>query len=142
MGNRQLEALLECGFCRIEQILDRPFIDRLQRAADAILEAQTEEERQRRMAQGSMVRTTHMEDPVFGELIVWPRTLEVLAEMGFTQPTFTDGYIISKPAHSPALFWHYDWFAWGDPSAYEAKPPQVALMYYISIPHPQTDVCG
>src|SRR5690606_33776151 len=44
----------------------------------------------------------------------------------------SDGYIISKPPHSPRLFWHYDWFAWEDPRSYEPIPPQVFLMYYLS----------
>lgn len=54
-----------------------------------------------------------------------------MADLSFRDPTFTDGYIISKPPESPRLFWHYDWFAWNHPSAYAAEPPQVFLMYYL-----------
>ena len=50
-------------------------------------------------------------DPIFAELIAWPTALSLFTQMGFDTPTFTDGYIISKPPNSPPLFWHYDWFA-------------------------------
>ncbi len=65
-------------------------------------------------------------------MIALPQALQCLAALGFDQPTFSDGYIISKPAHSPPLFWHYDWFAWEDPRSYEPVPPQVFLMYYLT----------
>ena len=29
------------------------------------------------------------------------------------------------------IFWHYDWFAWDDPTVYLLRPQQVFLMYYL-----------
>ena len=58
-----------------------------------------------------LFRFAHTTDTVFAELIALPAALEALANLGFTEVTYTDGYIISKPPHSPQLFWHYDWFA-------------------------------
>lgn len=51
--------------------------------------------------------------------------------MGFDHPTFSSGFIISKPPHSPPLFWHQDWWGWNDPVSYEPLPQQVFLMYYL-----------
>ena len=47
-------------------------------------------------------------DPVFLELIAWQPALDALVQLGWPAggATFTDGYIISKPPHSPPLFWH------------------------------------
>jgi ectoine hydroxylase-related dioxygenase (phytanoyl-CoA dioxygenase family) len=71
-------------------------------------------------------------DPLFAELIAWSPAREALRSLGYPNPTFTDGYVISKPGHSPRLFWHYDWFAWEDGYSYRADPPQVFLMYYLT----------
>ena len=79
-----------------------------------------------------MFRFAHTTDTVFAELIALPAALAALADLGFTEVTYTDGYIISKPPHSPQLFWHYDWFAWQEPEMHEAAPPQVFLMYYLT----------
>ena len=80
----------------------------------------TEEHKARFRVQGSMFHTSL--DPLFAELIAWPPALDELKAMGFKDPTFTDGYIISKPPRSPGLFWHYDWFAWEDSTAYDPRP--------------------
>ena len=108
---------------------------RLRVATDLMLDAQTEEQKTRNRSQGSMFRFAQTSDSVFAELIALPAALGALAKLGFTEVTYTDGYIISKPPHSPQLFWHYDWFAWEEPEMYAAAPPQVFLMYYL------TDTC-
>ena len=66
-----------------------------------------------------------MQHPFFADIITYKPALEALARLGYRQPTFSDGYIISKPPHSPRLFWHYDWFAWEERRNYEPEPPQV-----------------
>ena len=113
-----------------EGILADPLLTDLRTATDVMCEADPPERRARHRAQGSM--HSAMRDPILADLIAWRPALECLASIGFDQPTFTDGYVISKPPHSPRLFWHYDWFAWLDPSAYEPQPPQVFLMYYLT----------
>ena len=44
-------------------------------------------------------------DPLFADLITAPAAV---ASLGFPHPTFSDGYVISNPGHSPPLFWHFD----------------------------------
>lgn len=121
--------LVRDGFCVVEQIVAPELLERLRATTDQICQTQDTERQNRFRSQGSMFTT--MSDPIFVDLITLPQPLLALRSMGFKDPTFTDGYIISKPAHSPALFWHYDWFAWDDPTVYLPRPQQVFLMYYL-----------
>jgi hypothetical protein len=124
------EQLLTEGFCRFQSVLSADLLSRLVATTDRMLAAQSEAQRAGARAQGSMLRTS--DDPIFAELIALPAALEAFASMGWPRPTFTDGYIISKPPHSPRLFWHYDWFAWEDEYSYGHNPPQLFAMYYLS----------
>ena len=102
---------------------------------ERVLETLSSEDRARQITTGSMMPI--VSDPFFAEIIAWPKALAALAALGFASPTFSDGYIISKPPHSPRLFWHYDWFAWEDPRSHEPVPPQVFLMYYLTDTRPE-----
>jgi hypothetical protein len=131
MKNQQkYDQLIEQGFCKFEQILTPAFIERLRLVSARLAQEQNSENPEGFRSQGSMIGTPA--DPIFAELIAWPPALEALQALGFDRPTFTNGYVISKPPHSPRLFWHYDWFAWEDLTAYEPQPPQLFLMYYLS----------
>ena len=132
MKNRseKYAQLIEHGFCLFEDILTQPFVKRLSEVTTRLAETQNLEDPGQNLTQGSMVRTSA--DAMFAELIAWQPALDAIKALGFEHPTYTDGYVISKPPHSPALFWHYDWFAWQDPTAYDPDPQQVFLMYYLS----------
>ncbi len=126
-----LRDLTDDGYCRAPVALPPPMLHELRLATDELCAAQTDEHAARFRAQGSMFQLGSACDAVFGRLIAWRPALDVLASMGFDTPTYTDGYVISKPPHSPRLFWHYDWFAWEDPRAHDATPQQVFFMYYL-----------
>lgn len=126
----QRELLLRDGFCRFPNILTPNLLDRLHRVTDLLLDAVPHDQAKAVRSQGSMLPVTL--DPLFAELIALPAALDALRSLGFARPAYTDGYIISKPAGGPRLFWHYDWFAWEDPISYAASPPQVFAMYYLS----------
>ena len=51
--------------------------------------------------------------------------------MGFEGTTFSTGFVISKPPHSPPLYWHQDGVLWNHPISYTNKPQQYFLMYYL-----------
>ncbi|MEM7534347.1 MAG: phytanoyl-CoA dioxygenase family protein [Chloroflexota bacterium] len=124
--------LLTDGYCHVTNILDNIMLNRLRQATDLMLDTQSEEHKARFRSQGSMFAFSQTVDDVFAELIAWPKALGALATLGFTDVTYTDGYLISKPPHSPQLFWHYDWFAWVEPEMFEATPLQVFCMYYLT----------
>lgn len=122
--------LFEDGYCQFPGVLDADMLARLRAATDAMLDAQPAEQREKVRSQGSMLTTQG--DPLFADLIAHPGALAALRSLGFAHPTFSDGYVISKPGRGPRLFWHYDWFGWEDPRSYELPPPQVFAMYYLS----------
>ena len=131
-----LRDLMDEGYCRAPVRLPAAMLDELRVATEDLCADQSHEHAARFRAQGSMFQLGSARGAVFGRLISWPPALAVLASMGFDAPTYTDGYVISKPPRSPRLFWHYDWFAWEDPTAYDATPQQVFLMYYLSDTRP------
>lgn len=128
--NARYEQLLNDGYLVYRNVLTTPILERLRRITTRLAEVQNRAEPSSFRAQGSMVRT--QEDPIFAELITWEPSLSILRDLGFTSPTFTDGYVISKPPDSPRLFWHYDWFSWDAPGAFDPEPQQLFLMYYLT----------
>ncbi len=118
--------LIEDGYCLIHGVLPEDLLIRLRDTTEALC-ANTDDGHRR--SQGIMM--TAMADPILAELITLPAALECLEGLGYDAPTFTDGYLISKPGDSPRLFWHYDWFAWKDPEARSPEPQQLFLMYYL-----------
>ncbi len=84
------EQLLESGHCLFADVLDQTMLERLRRATDRQLDTQTEEQKGRFRSQGSMFGFDQTPDPVFAELIAWPRALEALAALGSrTSPSRT-----------------------------------------------------
>lgn len=121
--------LVEDGFCVVSELVPDGLLDRLREATDRLVAEQSAEQAAMQRNTGSMIPAVR--DPILAELITLPAALDAFREMGYGRPSFSDGWIISKPPHSPRLFWHYDWFAWHDPVSYRADPAQVALMYYL-----------
>ena len=130
VGSEERRRLLEDGYCAIGGVLLPEMLDRLRAATDALLAQQDPERLRRARATGSMIPVV-APDPVFAELIAWPGTLAALRELGYPHPSFSDGWIISKPPKGPRLFWHYDWFSWEDPRSYEPEPMQLFAMFYL-----------
>ena len=124
----QREELITQGYTQFSGILSPEMLNRLREVTDALLRDDTTRDKYR--SQGSMIMT--MAHPLFAELIALPSALDALKQMGFPDPAFSDGYIISKPPLGPRLFWHYDWFAWQDARSYDSPPPQVFFMYYLT----------
>ena len=127
--------LIEEGFCKIENVLDTDLLTRLRQITDQFLDAEGEEVRAGQRSTGSMIDVgVH---PIFAELVAHPPARTALETLGFLRPRWMSGYVISKPPHSPALFWHQDWWGWNDPSSYTPLPQQLFLMYYLvdTTPH-------
>lgn len=135
-GNRHMrEQFARDGFYVFENILDDGMVDRLRSFSDKVLAEQDPEHFERFRTSGSMVMidwAMTFEHPFLAEFIASPRTLEALKQLGFDEPKFGHGRIISKPPHSPPLFWHEDGRFWDDPVSYTLQPIQVFLMYYLT----------
>lgn len=129
MDIERFDRLVEDGYCLVEGVLDAEMLRRLRQRTDALLDIQTEEQRRQQKSTGSMISV--FDDPLFAELVAWPRAVGVLHRLGMLRPKFSSGFVISKPPGSPALFWHQDWWGWNDPCSYTPLPQQLFLMYYL-----------
>ena len=123
------DQLLRDGFCVIERVLKPDMLEEVRTVSDRLLDVQSPSHFEEQKSTGSMVSV--FDDVSFARLVAYPPALAALAALGFDQPTWSSGYVISKPPRSPALFWHPDWWGWADPCSYEPPPQQVFLMYYL-----------
>ena len=128
------------GFSIFRNVLDEALIGRLREASDASLAEQDEQHFTEQVATGSMILVNGPfieRYPVFAELIAYPPILQALARLGFRDPKFGHGRVISKPPHSPPLFWHEDGRFWNDPVSYTPVPIQAFLMFYLTDTSPE-----
>lgn len=123
------------GFCLLESIIDGGMIKQLREVTDSVIARQEAAHFERQRAQGSLIRVT--EDPFMAQLIAYPPILAALAGLGFPDPKWGSGFIISKPAGSPPLFWHQDARFWDEPISYTPRTIQCFLMIYLvdTTPH-------
>lgn len=108
--------------------------------SDEVLAQQDQAHFEQQRTTGSMVMidwNMAYQYSVMAELIAYPKMLSALSELGFDDPKFGHGRIISKPPHSPPLFWHEDGRFWDDPVSYTPQPIQVFLMYYLTDTTPE-----
>lgn len=123
---RQLD---EDGYCLLEGIIDAPMIERMHEVTDEVLARTDEAHFEAKRSQGSVIPA--FEHPGMAELIAHPPVLAALADLGFADPKWGSGFIISKPPHSPPLFWHQDGRFWDEPVCYTMQTIQCFLMIYL-----------
>ncbi len=128
----QREQLHRAGYCVFPHVLEEALLQRLRAATRKLVAPMTAADRARHLSTGSMFGFSQVEDEIWGELVLHPGFFHCMQQLGYTQVTFTDGYVISKPPHSPQLFWHYDWFTWVEPEDFGPAPQQVFAMYYLT----------
>lgn len=123
------------GFCLLEGLIAEAMLARLRDVTDEVLARQEAAHFERQRAQGSLIRVT--EDPFMARLIAYEPILEALARLGFPNPKWGSGFIISKPPGSPPLFWHQDGRFWNDAISYTPRTIQCFLMIYLvdTTPH-------
>jgi len=122
------------GFYIFENVLEPSLVDRLNSLSDDILAQQDLEHFKENRTTGSMVMIDWKmayQHAVMAEFIAHPKVIGAMNELGFPDPKFGHGRIISKPPHSPKLFWHEDGRFWEDPVSYTTQPIQVFLMFYL-----------
>jgi len=118
------------GFCVFDDVIDADLLQRTREISDGLLDAQSADHFQKQKSTGSLISV--YDDPAFADLIAAPGALQALASLGYDSPRFASGFVISKPPHSPPLFWHQDWWGWNEPISYQwTHPPQAFLMYYL-----------
>ena len=122
--------LIQEGYCHLPKIGSDDLINQIRQTADRAAAELPEELKRKHRLQGSLISV--LDHPQMARLIALPAALEALSELGFPNPKFYSGYIISKPPETaPALFWHQDGFGWSEPVSYTDTPVQFFLMYYL-----------
>jgi len=124
------QQLKQQGFTVLRSALPEQLIASLINQRDAILDNLPTNHRQTYVSQGSLVNFGDY--PQFAELIARPQFKQVMQDLGFASSVWLAGYLISKPAASPALFWHQDWWGWDHPMSYGDKLPGLGLMIYLT----------
>lgn len=125
-GRHQLE---EEGFATIPNVLSAEMLQKARESTTHLIAAQAKGHFATHKSTGSMISV--FDDPFFADLVAWPPALKILTDLGIADPKFTSGYVISKPPHSPPLFWHQDWGGWDDSLSYTEPTLQIFLMYYL-----------
>ena len=64
-------------------------------------------------------------------LVANPKSMECLDAVGCTDKKFWSGYVLSKPAGGPPLYWHNDWQFWDDDVSCEPMPVMMFGMVYL-----------
>lgn len=52
--------------------------------------------------------------------------------LGADDLKWLSGYLSIKAPHSPALWWHQDWWCWDHPVSFARPAPQVAVLCYLT----------
>ena len=117
------------GYCKVGNVFSKEFIQELQAECLALAKAIPADLRQKYRSQGSLIQL--LDYPYFSKVIAHDKLFDCFAEFGFRDTVFSSGYLISKPAKSPPLFWHQDWWGWDHPSSYTSTVAQFFVMIYL-----------
>ena len=124
------EDLLEIGYVVVEDCLPDVLLNTLRGQRDQVLSALPTEHRETYRSQGSLVNLG--DHPEFSHLIAHSALHSVMQDFGFKGIRWLAGYLISKPPHSPALFWHQDWWGWDHDLSYTERLLGLGAMIYLS----------
>jgi hypothetical protein len=130
------ERFIRDGFAIVPRVLPIDLLDRVRTATESSLAKQTAEDLERDKYLGSDIKVDY-DHSCFAELIALPTTLKALTQLGYEDPRWWKGYVVSKPPHAPALYWHQDWRFWRNPISLDPRPMQLFVMYYLTDTSPE-----
>ena len=85
-----------------------------------------------RRANNDLIPLRWSSEIVLGALSSDERRAALEATLGASSLRWLSAYVTTKKPHSPALWWHQDWWCWDHPSSYLPTAPQVAILCYLS----------
>jgi len=122
--------LINDGYCVIERVFDDHAMDDARAISAQALDEVSNDHRARNRSQGSLI---HLADyPGYARIIGHAALRRAFADLGFADPRYSSGYLISKPPGGPPLFWHQDWWGWDDDISYGPAVAQAFLMIYLT----------
>jgi len=123
------EVFQENGYVIVRNAIGQGPVQAVLARAETLLGETCDLHRRRFPRQGSML-PTQLTDPVWASLITYPSIIRVMNSLGAQDLRWLSGYVISKPPHSPRLWWHQDWWAWQHPITCALMPAQLSVMIY------------
>jgi ectoine hydroxylase-related dioxygenase (phytanoyl-CoA dioxygenase family) len=126
---RKARQLIDEGFCVLEDMLDAETLAHTRDVSMKAVAGLSQEKLESTRSPGSLINSN--DQPGLAECVGNPKALAALEAMGFGDSGFWKAVIISKPPHSPRLYWHQDCMWWDDPRAYSDHSPMIFLMYYL-----------
>ncbi len=129
-GADDRKQLEEGGYIVSEGLLDARLVASLYDLSSSILHTVSNEHRAANRSQGSLVPMSDYPD--YAQIIGASSLRSEFTQLGFSDPRFSSGYLISKPPGGPPLFWHQDWWGWDDPISYTHHIAQVFVMIYLT----------
>ena len=137
---RARTELVENGYCVVDGGMPEESLELLQNWSDRLLD--TTKHSPKWKYQGSDIHVIgrrnpakryqgYPKDEIVDFLIEHPQS--IMKDIGIGDFVAGGAFqIISKPANSPALYWHQDWGRWDDPLSMSPWPQQVFLNWYLS----------
>lgn len=98
------------GFCIFSNVFSQRFLQQLTQHAKALIQKQTEMEKNRLLSLGSLISL--WQDPFFSKLIQHSPIIQALQSVGAKEIRYSNGYLLAKPPGSAPTFWHQDWWGW------------------------------
>ena len=131
VNKEKREQLIDQGFCVFRHVLPTEMVTKLNQMSQWMIDQEEPEHFARNRSQGCIIAYFKFPHPTFSQLITYPEALAALAKLGFEDPKVWSGFVISKPAYSPQLYWHQDGVLWDHSISYSKQPQQYFLMYYL-----------
>lgn len=131
VSHSKQEALVNDGFCVFKNIIDSALISKLRAMSDWTIRQEKPAHFAEKRSLGCIIPYWKYPHTDFANLIALPQALKLLAQLGFQNPQAWSGFLISKPPHSPPLYWHQDGCLWNHPISYTNEAQQYFLMYYL-----------
>jgi hypothetical protein len=120
--------LVEDGFEVVERFIDADTLRRLEREVDAAVQAPSVQGCERPFNRLVPLRW----DSAVVDAVLRDRHGSIAEIVGGTDLRWISGYVSVKEPHTPALWWHQDWWCWDHPVSFRAEAPQVAMLIYLS----------
>ena len=122
--------LVERGFCLVKNVANLSLIDQIRTFSEFQADKMSDLEKEKFRHTGSLLQVKSFEEIL--PIVALPASFQILNAMGYRNPRYLSGYIISKPPHhAPPLYWHQDFVLWNQPFAYSAIPTKIFFMYYL-----------
>jgi hypothetical protein len=126
----QSAAFVRDGFIVLNRFLNSSEVGNIQTVVDSLVNSPPESACSRPHNTLLPFRWNH---PIVQIVLASKQRARLLQQtLGADDLKWISGYVSIKEAHSPALWWHQDWWCWDHPVSYRQAASQVALLCYLT----------